>query len=353
MTAIFDLDDTISVHRNRDYENAVPIKATVERMRALKAAGWRICIYSARGQHSCRGNLALIEARNRSIVEKWLAKHNVPCDELVFGKPLGDIYIDDKGMNLSDFLSAPIEQLHGNSGAEIHRLGTRVFKRGPNARETADWYRAAAEIGVHVPEVYSVVLDTLCLKYINGTNGRKKREVTPIDIYGIVSIIMLFSLKKSNCEFSAKALTSRAREHLAVCDRSYNTRFERLFEYIEQTITEEYTSFCHGDLALSNTVFCGDSIYLIDPIPATEYSSYLMDFAKLRFSLDGGETFLNGTTNNYEAALDTLNCILNENNLTKQVLALEATYWLRLLKYTAPARREDVINHAEALQAWL
>ena len=69
----------------------------------MKDDGWEIVIYSARGQVSCKGDLKEIERKNRPVVEEWLKRHNVPCDELVFGKPIGDIYIDDKGMSLDDF----------------------------------------------------------------------------------------------------------------------------------------------------------------------------------------------------------------------------------------------------------
>ena len=35
------------------------------------------------------------------ITEDWLQKWNVPYDELVFGKPYADIYIDDLGIEFS------------------------------------------------------------------------------------------------------------------------------------------------------------------------------------------------------------------------------------------------------------
>ncbi len=349
MRAVFDLDDTISVHRNRDFENAAPIVPTIERMRHLKEDGWEIVIYSARGQHSCKGDLKLIEERNRAQVERWLERHGVPYDELRFGKPLGDLYIDDKGISLDDFLAGTYERLHGNSGSEIYRAGNTVIKRCENARQQADWYGEARELGINVPEVRSVVLDSLSMEYVAGESGAD-RKLTKQDIYRLAAIPMLFSLKRDGHKFEAAALIRRAKEHLEAAGKT--GLFKGLFGYLTAAGLEAHASFCHGDMSLSNTIFAGKRIYLIDPIIAEGYSSYLMDFAKLRFSLDDGELFLHGrNVPGSHAALSTLDLLLSGSGLLGKVVALEAVFWIRLLKYTAePERREEVIRKAQELE---
>lgn len=42
------------------------------------------------------GDLKAIEEDVGSVTRTWLATHGVPYDELRFGKPYGDLYIDDK-----------------------------------------------------------------------------------------------------------------------------------------------------------------------------------------------------------------------------------------------------------------
>lgn len=352
MRAVFDLDDTICRHHNRDYDNAVPILETIEKMKRLKADGWEICINSARGQHSCRGDLALIEERNREQVERWLAKHNVPCDELRFGKPLGDIYIDDKAMSLADFNSSECQQLRGNSGAEIYRIGNMVVKTDPKAADTAAWYEKADDIGVYVPRVSSVVLDNIYIEYIDGESGAE-RDITNRDLCSLIGTIMTFSLAQFGV-FSVDALIDRAKEHLSHWGRE--RWFKHLFSYMESNrkVYQDNSSFCHGDLSLSNTIFSGERIYLIDPIVNVCYSSYLMDFAKLRFSMDGGEKFLHGSSISYEKPLEKLDRTLMSSGMWEPVVALEATYWIRLMKYTEELeRREEIIQKAQSLEAWL
>lgn len=354
MTAVFDLDDTICRHENRAYATAVPIMPTIEKIQRLKKDGWEIIIYSARGQHSCNGYLPLIEERNRATVEKWLKEHNVPFDRIVFGKPLGDIYVDDKGVSLEDFLASDCQKFKGNSGAEIYRIGDTIIKKCKNAKDQAKWYKEAAAIGVNVPEVYSVVLDGIYTSFVQGESGAS-RYIGKTDLYKLLSTVMLFSLKKRGYIFSTEALSRRVKEHLSTLRHGYD--FSRLFIYLE-TNSEYYrtqSSMCHGDLSLSNTIFAGDRVFLIDPIIAERYSSYLMDLAKLRFSLDGGEIFLNSDNfQNYAPTLAEMDLVLSENQILEKVTALEATYWLRLLKYTDdPERKKVVLEKAKKLEALL
>lgn len=356
MRIVFDLDDTISIHTNRDFANASPIQETIKKIRALKKDGCEITIYSARGQSSCKGDLALIEERNRRQVETWLKKYDVPYDQLLFGKPLGDLYVDDKGVSLEDFLVGKYGKLKGNSGSEIYRAGNRVIKKCKDAAKQAEWYAQAKVLGIKTPAVYSVVLDTISMEYINGETGAERTLHTG-DIYGIASLAMLMSLKKDGYTFDTDALKRRAEEHLQSCGRG--GLFQKLFSFLEAN-KDKYgaeASFCHGDLSLSNIIYAGGDIYLIDPITNDRYSSYLLDLAKLRFSLNGGEDFLHperaqhDKRTDYPTLLSEYSQMLDENGFEEKVIALEAIYWIRLLKYTAEAERRDVaIRKAQELE---
>lgn len=334
MRIVFDLDDTISIHKNRDYKNAAPIEATVRKIRKLKEDGCEIIIYSARGQNSCKGDLQLIEKRNRPQIEEWLRRHDVPCDELVFGKPLADLYVDDKGISLDEFLKADFGKLEGNSGATVSRAGNRVIKKCEDAREEADWYAKAKEIGIKTPKVLSVVLDTINLEYIEGEQGNRKK-LTAADLWQIISQIMLMSLHKSESIFDMHGYKNFIKGRLAIA--GWENQYEKLFQFLtenESKIQKEST-FSHGDLSLSNVIFASQGVFLIDPKPRKEYSTFLNDFAKLRFSLDGGEQLLHEGTrpDEYEDRLKQLDEMLTAKGWNKIVNAMEAAYWIRLLGY--------------------
>lgn len=353
MRIVFDLDDTISVHYNRDFANATPVKATIEKIRTLKNDGCEIYIYSARGQNSCKGDLTLIEERNRAQIEKWLKDHEVPCDRLVFGKPLGDLYVDDKGISLADFLNGEYRKLQGNSGSEIYQAGDRVVKRCKDARQQADWYARAKEIGIRTPKVLSVVLDTINVEYIKGETGNRKK-LSRADLGQIISQIMLMSLHKAEKLFEVESYVAFTTKRLAIA--GWESRFDKLLAALKENadVFIKNSTFSHGDLSLSNTIFSAEGLYLIDPSPRTEYSTFLNDFAKLMFSLDGGEQLLHGGSRplEYDARLDELSETLAENGWYRIVRAMEAVHWIRMLGYfKGDEERAKIWEKAKGLEA--
>lgn len=103
-TWVFDLDGTICTQeKSGEYHLASPIEKVVEKIRVLHVMGDRIVIYTARGMNTAGGDPTKIPIDLLIMTEKWLERHDVPYHQLVFGKPAGDVYVDDKGMNVNDF----------------------------------------------------------------------------------------------------------------------------------------------------------------------------------------------------------------------------------------------------------
>lgn len=67
-----------------NYSECLPIAAGIKLLNELREANAVIILHSARWEE------------DKQITEAWLADHEVPYDELVLGKPYGDIYLDDK-----------------------------------------------------------------------------------------------------------------------------------------------------------------------------------------------------------------------------------------------------------------
>jgi len=99
MRIVIDIDGTISGLRKKGqtYENVRINEGAAEKIRALKEDGHYIILYSARHMKTCNGDVELVKKKVGKITEDWLKRHNVPYDELHFGKPFADIYIDDLG----------------------------------------------------------------------------------------------------------------------------------------------------------------------------------------------------------------------------------------------------------------
>jgi quercetin dioxygenase-like cupin family protein len=95
MRYFIDLDNTLCITKNGDYENSVPIKERIEKVNQLKDGGHTVVIWTARGTVSKKD----YELLTKTQLENWGIKY----DELLLGKPDYDIYIDDKSFQVNNF----------------------------------------------------------------------------------------------------------------------------------------------------------------------------------------------------------------------------------------------------------
>ncbi len=98
---IFDLDDTLCTTQNGDYANAQPITEVVEKLREYHRQGFTIVINTSRNMRTYQGNIGAINKNTLPIIIDWLARHDIPYDELYVGKPwcgFEGFYVDDKAI---------------------------------------------------------------------------------------------------------------------------------------------------------------------------------------------------------------------------------------------------------------
>jgi len=98
MIYYIDIDDTICRTPNTlDYNKARPIKKAIDKVNKLYEDGHTVIFWTARGTGS--------GIDWREITESQLVVWGVKYHELKFGKPIYDIFIDDKNMNSIDWLN--------------------------------------------------------------------------------------------------------------------------------------------------------------------------------------------------------------------------------------------------------
>jgi capsule biosynthesis phosphatase len=97
----FDLDNTLVSYPTvaGDYSTVKPINRNVMLLRKLKSDGHEIIIYTARRMKTHNGNIGKVIKDIARITIDTLEKLNIEYDELIFGKPIADIYIDDRSIN--------------------------------------------------------------------------------------------------------------------------------------------------------------------------------------------------------------------------------------------------------------
>lgn len=106
MKYVFDIDGTICVTTDSNYQESKPIKERIQQINDLHDNGHMIVFHTARGMGRTDDNILeayeLFFEMTADQLEQWGVKYH----RLFLGKPSGDLYIDDKGMRDSDYFKA-------------------------------------------------------------------------------------------------------------------------------------------------------------------------------------------------------------------------------------------------------
>jgi ribonucleotide monophosphatase NagD (HAD superfamily) len=94
-TIMVDLDGVICTEEAfLERPLAQPIAGAREALAKLRAAGHIVVIYTARGWGEHR------------VAKQWLADHGFEYDGLHMGKPVADVWIDDRAIQFTDWKDA-------------------------------------------------------------------------------------------------------------------------------------------------------------------------------------------------------------------------------------------------------
>jgi capsule biosynthesis phosphatase len=104
MRICFDLDNTLVTFPfiKNDYTSVNPIQKNIDFLRYLKSFGHTIIIYTARRMKTHNGNVGKVTSDIGKLTFETLEKFSIPFDEIYFGKPYADVYIDDLALNCYD-----------------------------------------------------------------------------------------------------------------------------------------------------------------------------------------------------------------------------------------------------------
>lgn len=103
MKYIVDIDGTICTNTDGKYELADPIRDRIEKINRLYDEGNQITYLTARGMGRYGNNADLARKMFYELTANQLDEWGCKYHKLIVGKPSGDYYIDDKGINSDDF----------------------------------------------------------------------------------------------------------------------------------------------------------------------------------------------------------------------------------------------------------
>ena len=95
----FDLDNVLCNTKGSNYIQSLPLKEIIRTVNILSQKGNYIKIFTSRymGRNKENKNKAIKDGYN--FTKKQLKKWNVKYDELIFGKPPYDLFVDDTNLS--------------------------------------------------------------------------------------------------------------------------------------------------------------------------------------------------------------------------------------------------------------
>jgi capsule biosynthesis phosphatase len=203
----FDLDNTLVTYPTipGDYTTVKPIGPMIENARRLHAEGHTVIIHTARRMATHKHNVGAVIRDIGKITLDTLEKFGIPYDEIIFGKPIADVYIDDRGWNpytqsseSMGLISIPtvekiVNKLPNNSENRLEKSDNIITKSGNAAqlegeiyyyenmpKQSKKWFAEYYGKLNNPPRFMMEHIDGLPLSYLWSENLLQKKHVDKI-----------------------------------------------------------------------------------------------------------------------------------------------------------------------------
>ena len=278
-TFCFDLDNTLVSYPEvpGDYTTVKPIKENIDLVNKLKNKN-KIIIYTARRMKTFNGNVSEVIKNIGDITKNTLIEFNIQYDELIFGKPYADYYIDDLAINSTYDVKHQLgifeNYIEPRKTNKVYIKNDIVVKETSNKGEVY-WYENIPQaIKKYFPSIYSINANTITMEKITGI------PVSYLYINGTLTKNTLFSildalheihnsatvLKTNDIYFNYKLkLNKRYKEYNYSEYNNYKNVYDSINSFLNFYENNDLGSakVIHGDPVFSNA-FIDDSIKFID-----------------------------------------------------------------------------------------
>lgn len=273
----FDLDNTLVSYPDilGDYTTVRPQIKTIKICQYLKSLGHHIIIYTARRMKTHHGNVGTCIADIGQITFDTLKKFNIPCDEIHFGKPYADYYIDDLGIDprfdlereLGIYMTDISERDFNNI---IIKSDNIITKKGPvdKIRGEIYWYQNIPSTIKHLfPIMYShsPMLDSYDMEKIGGVTMSYLYATEAMSAKMLMNYLETIELIHNSeiCHTSIDIYanySSKIKKRYSMYDYSgfpnANIIYSNLITYFDDYEKNNLgcMSVCHGDPVFSNCI---------------------------------------------------------------------------------------------------
>jgi capsule biosynthesis phosphatase len=171
----FDLDNTLVTYPKikSDYTTVEPIKENIEFLKFLKSLGHTIIVYTARRMRTHNGDVGKVTKDIGIITLNTLNDLGIPYDEIYFGKPYANYYIDDLAVRAYDDLEKELGFYHLHPSTRSHNQITikdnKIIKISEEISGEKFWYENIPEnIKGLFPEILESDENSITISKING-----------------------------------------------------------------------------------------------------------------------------------------------------------------------------------------
>ncbi|MFM7910893.1 MAG: hypothetical protein ACKO9W_01840, partial [Bacteroidota bacterium] len=111
MTVAIDFDGVLHQYSEGWKDGQIydePVEGSRQALQAMKDMGWKIYIFSTRSNKLYHKDQ---EKAQDQAMKTWLEHQEIPYDRLWnFGKPMADVYIDDRALTFRGDWKAPLQE---------------------------------------------------------------------------------------------------------------------------------------------------------------------------------------------------------------------------------------------------
>jgi capsule biosynthesis phosphatase len=323
----FDLDNTLvtSPKVKNDYRTVEPIEKNIKLLKYIKSFGNTIIIYTARRMKTHSGNIGKCLSDIGQITFDTLQRFHIPYDEIYFGKPYADVYIDDLALNCYDNLEKELGfYLDNIMPRDFNKLETNsieTYKKISNNLSGEIYYYQ--NIPYSIKDLFPILLDWdaddnkwYTMNKINGitvTNLFLNELLTPTTLIHIMnSLTRIHVTDISNYDISNLNIyenyCNKIKERYLLYDYTSFKDQDKMYEYLVENLSlyennkQGKCSVIHGDSVMTNILINHlEKIKFIDMRgkvgdQLTICGDLFYDWAKLYQSLIGYDKILLGKT---------------------------------------------------------
>jgi capsule biosynthesis phosphatase len=172
----FDFDNTLVSYPTipGDYYSVEPIQRNINFLKLLHSLGHTIIIYTARRMKTHGGNVGRVVADISRVTLDTLDKFDIPYDEIYFGKPYANFYIDDLAVNPSISMNQAIgvydTEIAPRTFNKVDYNKDKVIKTTSNEGEIYWYQNIPRGCGYMFPKVYDITDNQITMENIEGVS---------------------------------------------------------------------------------------------------------------------------------------------------------------------------------------